>query len=137
MSLLSHVKDKNGNTLKPREATRTTKEPTELQEIIRRDINKLISDRVKKDGVKVDATITQLKTKTTKQLNDTFVIMSGANKPQKIGKNNDVGVPFFTEYRFKLFIDETNITEEYTEVGENGDEVLHVAKDELKENAKK
>tara|TARA_Y100000296_G_C5140432_1_gene240675 strand:- start:92 stop:493 length:402 start_codon:yes stop_codon:yes gene_type:complete len=132
MSLLSHVTDSNGNKLTKRETTRTTKEPTEVQEIIKRDALKLIAKRVKSDGVKVNGTITQLKTRNTKQMNDEFVLMSDVKKAQKVGKNT-VGIPFFTEYRIKVFVEETNICEEYTEVLDNGDEVKHVAKDEIKD----
>ena len=132
MSLLDQVTDSNGHILTKRETTRTTKEPTEVQEIIKRDALKLIAKRVKSDGVKVNGTITQLKTRNTKQMNDEFVLMSDVKKSQKVGKNT-VGVPFFTEYRIKVFVEETNICEEYTEVLDNGDKVKHVAKDEIKD----
>ena len=46
MSLLSQVTDSNGHILTKRETTRTTKEPTEVQEIIKRDALKLIAKRV-------------------------------------------------------------------------------------------
>ena len=131
MSLLSHVTDSNGNKLTKRETKRTAKEPTEVQEIIKRDALKLIEKRIKSDGIKVNGTITQLKTRNTKQLNEDCVIMSKAKKAQKVGKNK-VGVPFYTEYRLKIFVEETNICQEYTEILENGDEVKHVAKDEIK-----
>ena len=131
MSLLGQVKDKNGNTLT--KSTSTSKSTTKNTPIdkARKEINDFFVTIEKKHGVKVvKANVTHLKSCNDSNLTDSFKIISKPIKAnEKVGKNT-IGVPFYKVYENVLFVEHTNICEEYTELV-NGKEVLHIAKDEI------
>ena len=132
MSLLSSVTDKNGNKLSEKKSERKKPEPTEPSEKVRKFLNEQIEPQIKKHGKKVSLTLTQLKKKSTKLVENEFSIISEPFKScSKVG-HNVVGVPFYKVYAFKIFVEETNICESYTD--EKG--VEHFAKDEIKESKK-
>ena len=136
MSLFNQVKDKNGQTLTKKSTTSTKSTKNTPLDKARKEINDFLVTTEKKHGIKVNVNVSHLKTLGDSNLEDSFKIISKPFKANtKVGKNT-IGVPYYKVYEPILFMESTNICEEYTEiqVDKNGKkvEVLHKAKDEIK-----
>ena len=133
MSLFNQVKDKNGQTLTKKSTTSTKSTKNTPLDKARKEINDFLVTTEKKHGIKVNVNVSHLKTLGDSNLEDSFKIISKPFKANtKVGKNT-IGVPYYKVYEPILFMESTNICEEYTEiqVDKNGKkvEVLHKAKD--------
>ena len=136
MSMLSSIKDKNGNVLVKSTTSKAPKNPSEPKEKARLKINKSFSAIEKEFGVKVNANITRIKTSSDANLVEAYKIVSEPIKAnEKVGKNV-ISVPFYKVYELKLFVEETNVCESYEEVLQDGTIIKHSAKDELKAQTK-
>ena len=136
MSMLSNIKDKNGNVLTKSTTTKAPKNPSEPKEKARLKINKSFSAIEKEFGVKVNANITRIKTSSDANIVEAYKIISTPIKAnEKVGKNV-ISVPFYKVYELKLFVEETNVCESYEEVLQDGTIIKHSAKDELKAQTK-
>ena len=134
MSMLSSIKDKNGNVLVKSTTSKAPKNPSEPKEKARLKINNSFSAIEKEFGVKVNANITKIKTSSDANIVEAYKIVSKPIKAnEKVGKNV-ISVPFYKVYELKLFVEETNVCESYEEVLQDGTKVLHKAKDELKDS---
>ena len=136
MSLFNQVKDKNGQVLTKKSTTSTKSTNNTPLDKARKEINNFLAITEKKHGIKVNVNVSHLKTCSDSNLEDSFKIVSKPFKANtKVGKNT-IGVPYYKVYEPILFMESTNICEEYTEiqVDKNGKkvEVLHKAKDEIK-----
>ena len=136
MSLFNQVKDKNGQVLTKKSTTSTKSTNNTPLDKARKEINNFLAITEKKHGIKVNVNVSHLKTCSDSNLEDSFKIVSKPFKANtKVGKNT-IGVPYYKVYEPILFMESTNICEEYTEIQVNGKgekvEVLHKAKDEIK-----
>ena len=136
MSMLSSIKDKNGNVLVKSTTSKAPKNPSEPKEKARQEINNTFGTIEKKFGVKVNANITKIKTSSDANIVEAYKIVSKPIKAnEKVGKNV-ISVPFYKVYELKLFVEETNVCESYEEVLQDGTIIKHSAKDELKAQTK-
>ena len=136
MSLFNQVKDKNGQVLTKKSSTSTKSTKNTPLDKARKEITEFLATTEKKHGIKVNVNVSHLKTCSDSNLEDSFKIVSKPFQANtKVGKNT-IGVPYYKVYEPILFMESTNICEEYTEiqVDKNGKkvEVLHKAKDEIK-----
>ena len=136
MGLFDQVKDKDGNTLTKKTTTTTKSTKNTPLDKARKDITEFIATNEKKHGIRVNVNVSHLKTCSDSNLEDSFKIISKPFKANtKVGKNT-IGVPYYKVYEPVLFMESTNICEEYTEVtkDKNGKviEIVHSAKDEIK-----
>ena len=141
MGLFDQVKDKDGNTLTKKSTTSTKSTKNTPLDKARKEITDFLATTEKKHGIKVNVNVSHLKTLGDSNLEDSFKIISKPFKANtKVGKNT-IGVPYYKVYEPILFMESTNICEEYTELtkDKNGKviEIVHNAKDELQPKDKK
>tara|TARA_Y100001973_G_C5137920_1_gene301346 strand:+ start:194 stop:610 length:417 start_codon:yes stop_codon:yes gene_type:complete len=134
MSLLSNVTDKNGKKLSEKQSkVRTSNKQLTTIDKFTQEVKENFLELTKKYGVKISGNITHCKESSDSNIVEAYKIVSEVRPKGNLHRSKQsVDVPYFVVYEPTLFIEHTNITEEYTEIKKDGSKIKHNAKETLK-----